>query len=782
MAGNKMALLLAGAVASLAVALPAAAQEGFSLDIPVATNEPAPSRALKPIAADSRDLFFSGESNFREFAFFAMPEETAGDIKLVLNLQSAISNTPEQSRMAVYVNDVELGVVQLASGEPRTIELPVKPGIIQPGFNAVTFLVDQFHRVDCSVVATYELWTQIDPARSGFAFSATPGNRSDFADLAAVARAVNGRTAIRAVLPDGAAAWTASLLAETIQAVSVAAHYDQPHVEFAEDAGSGPGVDVVIGTPETVREIYGEIELDIPNGSGIVVSRAPGDDRIRLFVLGRSPEDIRRHIDTLHNQSARTESRGTAPGMRAFRKLEGRILEPGTVVSLADLGINMRTFTGRHFRQSVNFEMPDDFYPGDYGRASIRLNALYAAGLSKGADLIVKLNDIIVSNISLGASRDGVIDEQQLPIPFSAFRPGENTLAIEARLPAPSDQVCDPTRIGGGSGRLRILPSSYLEMPDFARIGRYPDLATLNASLSEFVGRDGSEPLPVLVPQSDRAAMNAAATFLAKLAYASGTVFRTEFVSSVPFDESRPLIAFGTYNSLPFDFLSKMNIDFSLAPNLDAETAPIGGGQSTPFPSDFADTVQQREAETISTGPRRLLESGVRIVRNTIDSTTELFSDMRDGAYRVAGLFGLAAPDVPSSSEREPPFSPSRTANLVIAQRHNPTGDATWTLVAAQREDQLADAVLTLTHRSVWSRIGGSILSIADTGEIVDKVEAKNTTLFLTQPSTVTNSRLVIAGWLSNNSDKYVVAVMGVFSLLGLFTHLLLRIGRNRRR
>lgn len=90
--------------------------------------------------------------------------------------------------------------------------------------------------------------------------------------------------------------------------------------------------------------------------------------------------------------------------------------------------------------------------------------------------------------------------------------------------------------------------------------------------------------------------------------------------------------------------------------------------------------------------------------------------------------------------------------------------------------------MLTLTHRSVWSRIGGSILSIADTGEIVDKVEAKNTTLFLTQPSTVTNSRLVIAGWLSNNSDKYVVAVMGVFSLLGLFTHLLLRIGRNRRR
>ena len=769
---------------------PAFAQAAFNLSVPAkveAKIETSAAAELKPISANSRDLFFSGESNFREFSFYALPEETTGNTELVLTMQSAISNTPDQSRMTVYVNDVEVGAVPI-SGEPRTIKLPIQPGLIQPGFNAVTFLLDQFHRVDCSVTATYELWTQIDPKLSGFSFASKAKGISGLADLASVARANNGRTEINALFPAGSSMKTADMLVEVIEAISVAGRYDHPNVTFETVPGKGPGIDVVIGTPETIHAMFSNDPALSSVGPGTTVSSAPDQpDRIRLVIAGRTSEEIGRQITTLRTHLSQLQNAGTPQGLRALSKLEGFELGPGSRVSFADLGIDLRSFTGRYFQQSVNFKMPNDFYPGDYGKALVRLNALYAAGLSDGAELLINLNDYTVSNIPLGASRNGVITEKQLPIPFSAFRPGENTFTVVAKLPAPSDEVCDPTRVGGGAGRLRILGDSYLELPDFARIGRYPDLAALNSQFSEFEKRADLEPLAVLVPDADLSGLGAAGTFFAKLAYASNTVFETRFATTLPIDETVPLVAFGSYDSLPFDFLRKMNIDFSLSPSGPTETAAAGSQAFAPFSTGV--TTLGLDDQGLIVPPSTAEESFIEHVKwvardyykGVSSKATEYFDGARKTAYTAINMVRANSDQLTAPVKAVPPFSPSAAADMVIAQRENSSGEATWTLIASKRSDDLHNSVLTLTHRSVWSRLGGTVQSISTNGEVVDAVNTKDNKLFFTQPSNASNIMLVLAAWLSNHTEGYVFAVMGTFGFLGLSTHQLLRQGRKRR-
>jgi hypothetical protein len=150
---------------------------------------------LRRIGANRGALFFNGESASNEYAFYALPAEIAGTTKLVLSLQTSISTAPESSAMRVFINDQDVGTIKLTAGDPYRAELKVPNGLIQPGYNAVSILVDQKHRVDCTIDATYELWTQIDPDHSGFVFGgkATAGGTA-MPDLIALGGINDGRT------------------------------------------------------------------------------------------------------------------------------------------------------------------------------------------------------------------------------------------------------------------------------------------------------------------------------------------------------------------------------------------------------------------------------------------------------------------------------------------------------------------------------------------------------------------------------------------------------------
>ena len=75
---------------------------------------------------------------------------------------------------------------------------------MRPGFNSVRLSAEQRHRVDCSLEATYELWTQIDPTQTGLILPEADVGVDNLADLGALSPDEQGALPIRAVIADKA--------------------------------------------------------------------------------------------------------------------------------------------------------------------------------------------------------------------------------------------------------------------------------------------------------------------------------------------------------------------------------------------------------------------------------------------------------------------------------------------------------------------------------------------------------------------------------------------------
>ncbi len=515
---------------------------------------------IRRLIADKQDLFFPGETANREYPFVVLPSEMTGSAKLILTLQTAISVAPERSAMRIFVNDRDIGSVNLKSGDAHQVELELPKGLLQPGYNAVTVLLDQAHRVDCSVEATYELWTQIDPARSGFVFTRNAkDDPSDVSTLLAYSRDVNGHAAINGLIP-GSAGEDIDRTFAVVQALSILGHFDRPVVTVANEIGSGPGIDLVVGTFGTVRDLIGVT----PEQSGVQFDIDPPVAAVAWSFPPARPDELASTIRdfTLRAQTEVTD--GSPQGRRALGNRRGRLLESGSTNSLAELGFVSRPFAGRHFEQSISFSLPADFYPGDYGAASLKLNAEYAAGLLPTAQMVVRANGDTVANIRLGEARSGRIDGQLLPIPLDKLRPGYNVIEFEAELSAASDAVCDPATLGNSTARFFIKGDSTLNIPAFAQIGHAPDLAVVSAGKAGFAG---NRTTALYVEGMDETMLGAAGTFLAKMAYTSREVNPVSVSSSWPLDRQGPLLAFGSFSGLSGSLRSDLGIDLNPVAN-----------------------------------------------------------------------------------------------------------------------------------------------------------------------------------------------------------------------
>ena len=721
----------------------------------------APTTSLLPLAAGGDDLLFTGESQKRTIVFVAQAEQTAGINNLLLNLQSAISDAPESSRLTVAINDQQLGTTTLKAGDPYTLRLQVPPGLIQPGYNALTVTVDQAHRVDCSVDATYELWTRINPQLSGIEYVASIPAQSTFNDLLGMARMDGGNTNIRGMIAPGASVTDRDRLLKAIQALSIAAGFDRPKVEFASSAGDGEGIDVVVGPQHSITEMLSARGITAALRQGINVVRDPGG-RIVLAVIGEDAADLDRQIDTLGSYASQATT-GAPAGIAALAQLRGTPLDAGQKVSFSSLGFDDRTFSGRLFKQSMQFRMPADFYPADYARAGIHLDALYARGLTNGAQLLVKLNGKTVSTLLLGGSRTGEIKDQILPVSLMAFRPGLNTMSIEARLPTAADIACDPAHVNDGGGRLRIAGTSYIELPDLARIGRFPDLAALDGSIT---GRQSNVPLDVLV--SDGAAMNAAGTFLAKLAYTSNRVVDARLISSGAYDPNSPTLVVGNFDTVPLDLMQGIHLDLGDMQGLATPEAPVALNDPTLAPVDPSWTDQIRD-------------SAVQLPGYLGTQAVQVAHDVRAALYGLGTSAGVNI-ELLRPSEADTEFTPNAATKLLVTQRTNASGTAPLTLIAAPQGSDIQIAVEQLAGSKEWDQLAGSTITLSDTGDVLQSMPVRGAQLYVTQSPSLTNGRLIAAGWLSNNPAIYVGLLFIFAAMLGVATGLVLWRGRGRAR
>ncbi|OLP61219.1 hypothetical protein BJF93_20725 [Xaviernesmea oryzae] len=729
---------------------------------------------IRRIAASRYDMFFGGEFASRKLAFFALPDEASSSTKLVLTAQTAISAAPERSRMIVKINGTEVGTAALVAGDPRRMEFDVPAGVVQPGYNAVSMEVDHRHRVDCSIEATYELWTQVDPAQSGFIFNAAPRTALSLVDLMPVSGTADGRTNLRVVLPAGAQMADFDRALKAVQALTILGHFDHPQVEFADKVGTGPGIDLVIGTKSAIAPLVGPASPALSSADPVTVEPGATAERRRLVLTGADAGEINARLAQFIQLAGAEQPVGTPEGLAALANTRGRLLTPGEKVTLSELGYSTKRFDGRYTSNQVNFTMPSDFYPGDYASMYFHMSALYVGGLAPDAALTVKANDKVVATISLSSAREGAIRDQRLPIPFNVLRPGQNTLKIEARLPSRLDAACESVDKASPTVRLAIDENSYLDMQNYARIGRYPDIGVLTSGLTR-MAETGSEPTTyLLVPGFDRRAINAAATFTAKMAYASNQVKPLQYTSILPPLDASNVMAFGAYDTLPSELTGRMNLDFvnmRTTSNIKASPLEVAALQTTAIRSDATDSLMASSLQQV--------DSLGGMFSGPVATATRIAGQLRSKIHDAADKLDVSRLRVMVGADTgEQRFSPATNAAVVVAQDVGRQGGL-WTVVAARNMDSLAARTDTLTDANLWNKLGGAVQSFSETGEMLQQHISPREQLFQTQPLTLSNARLVAASWLANNAALYIAALLISAILLGIGTYMVLVSGRR---
>lgn len=145
-----------------------------------AQNTPAPSTAAATTANSSFQRYvvpfakfrLEGEYDRKSWSIYLTPEQAAAAAKFNFAYQNAVVVAPEASQLTIFLNNRPIGQQQIGSSDnPSTVSFDVPRGLLQPGANLVSFEATQRHRTDCNIQSTYELWSDIDPARTYLSFT-----------------------------------------------------------------------------------------------------------------------------------------------------------------------------------------------------------------------------------------------------------------------------------------------------------------------------------------------------------------------------------------------------------------------------------------------------------------------------------------------------------------------------------------------------------------------------------------------------------------------------------
>lgn len=722
-------------------------------------------------------LFLSGERSDVDLSFFVTASETAQTARLVLSYTSAVSVMPETSRLQVFVNDIPVGGEPIAGGPERTLSITLPTGIVQPGYNSVRIVADQHHRVDCSLEGTYELWTRLDPAASGIDFGMrTVGQMADLSDLPALFRSATGRAAINLVMPEDTDLSVKGDALMVVQAIARLARIANIDTTISSSTTKGDGLDVVFAPgadlPAQTAILGGEV-LD-----GVAFAPADVSDRARLTFSGGATGTIEKSIEHFVAAVESAQPAGTPSGLVAMQGTHS--LEADQPVRLGDIGLDAREFSGRLYRSDIRFDLPADFYAADYDAAHVTLDAAFAGGLDPNATLIGSANGRQVFTLPLSSPFAGQIRRQDLRVPLSALRPGRNELTFTAIVPKPSDAVCDPTTIGQLEPRILLSDTSTITLPDLARVGHVPEIASFTG------GGTDDEELSLFVPGTETVAFAKASDLLAKIAASTGRIRPVKLVSALPDKMTGNLLALGTYESLPPKLLEKTGI----AVPSHAGSPMSQSGALTDGATASPDLAARTDTGETGIGDTPFLQ---RIAADTrYASFADAFSRSPDYMARVEELAGEVAQSLPApirgilGMAAEPSIfvvgSQPGESRLVVAQAATAdAGPTTWTVVAASDQEHLSGAVDGLTDAETWDKLGGAISVVSANGDVTVQPAAVER-LYETQARTFSNARLVFAGWLSRHLDIYVAVLLALALSLGLVTAYFLRqVGAGRR-
>lgn len=712
-----------------------------------AEPESAATEALVPFEQSAAAFLLSGEDDVTTFTFeLDGPQVSAGG---VLNLAyiNAVSVLPDTAKMDVEINGRDLGGFAIASPNGMKAEkIAVASEFLRTGRNVVRLRARQHHRVDCSLDATYELWTKLDPARSGFA-SATPSGFRDFDSLLAVRRTAEHRTNIHVVLPSAVGAEALNEVAPALQALILFLNRDDVTVSIGDRPGAGPGIDLVMAMDRHGAAALSKLGLTaVPRG--LSVQSGASAERATVVLRAANLGDV--------NAAVLAAVKGPmADGLKSgvFERGRGVLaVDAGERRTLKEAGYETRVFSGRLSRTDFAIEMPADFYPADYATIDLRLSAATSPGLAQTAQLLVRVNDKVVKSYPFRNREGEQFDGKRIELPLRAFRPGVNRVELLAELPTAADAACRPEERDDGKPRFILLDTTAIEVPALARVGRLPDLSALAGKAYPY---GGGKAFDLVIDRADSQSVGAGLTLLSRLALSARTPLNAKIAIGAPAEGSgRDALVVSSQNDFAelgaagkAAFPSAGDVSASVEELLEPDpvvTASVSdaGGDET------ADLLQAFRTSTASSQDALSLGSKAQL----------WFSN---ASRSFARWLSYEGEDVAVASHGEGSL-------VTLSQMRSPDGLATWTLVQAKSPRDIDAGVQRLVEPAVWRDLQGGAATIETASLALVSLPAAERYVADLSDTSPGNLRRVAAAWFSDNFQIYVLLVLaclGVFAV-----------------
>ena len=723
-------------------------------------------------------LRLHGETAVAEWTMPVAEAQLAGKVSLRIAYTNAVSVMPEASNLTVAINGATIGSRPIQSPDrPRQLTFDVPSHLLAPGLNAVRVTARQRHRVDCSIDATHELWTQIDASRTGFVFEMGNSVLDSLDALAAIARNKAGQMRLRVLAPgalDETQVERSLLLA---QHAAVFAGFHSPSVEVAGSPGHGPGLDVFMGTLDELRRVAPDYAGSVDHSSALQVLSRDGTERVALVMLelqqdaATDAELLRRRLSQLF---PKRPLRGSPQGLQLSLAQAGMTVPTGTPIALERLGITSQEFDGRLFRRAMTVRLPADFYAADYAQATLNLATAYAGGLSRDNKFIVRVNGVTATGFALSRPGGYVHHDKQLRLPLSAFRPGANEVELEVQLGRPGEKACDVAEQLEGEKRFVLSGRSTITFPDLAHLARLPDLAGTVATGFPYVVAGKARPMTLAVPKPGYAELSVAASFATQLAVRAGTALEFDLAYRAPDDGVRNAVIVGALDTLPpvvangiegIDIERFRSAWLTGGPTM-AHARPVDPGVDM---RTTAGIVSARPPATRPPSVDPLKAWGLRQPKVRSESGDELgfrrqFSDFLSAT--VAGAFPGA---------KATPLLADTDVDLLVTQRMAPRHpDGVWTLITARDRDRLLSGARLISRASVRERLRGQTVAIDGIDQTVTSSVASQGYVQM-RGFSLRNAQLITAGWFSNNHVFYTLLMLGLLVGGGVVSTLLLR-------
>ena len=705
----------------------------------------------------AKSLLLEGEAATHSFPVFLTPQQAASATTISLGYSNAVVVAPESSKLSVIVNDVAVGELPVQSAEgTRDIRFDLPAGVLRPGINRVTFNVVHRHRTDCTIRSTYDLWTAIDPARTFLTVPRdTSGRLLTTDDIAAIGLGPTGQTKFVMVVPEFGQPVATNALMRLSQGLALMAK--MPNQTFdvvaALRATSGAGeLTVLVGTAGDLASVLPTLPATARTSAVATFVDAPAGDGKVFVVSGPDWPSIEGAVEGMVSPIDRPL--GVTREALSIRQRNGAdmpLITGQTSLTFASLGVRTGEFSGRRYRTSFDIGIPSDFYADAYGEATVLLDAAYSPEVQPGSHIDVYVNGNIASTVPITSRGGGIFRHLPIRVTMRHFRPGPNRIDIETVLMTQADRVCAPGASASQEPRFALFDSSEFSMPRFARMAQLPSLSALAGTGFPYNGQ--VEPTALYLDRLDTDTLSTGATFLAKMAVASGRALQVRPESSALAIGERNAILIGTISQLPPLVLDQTHIA--------AESASSWGGP--------AEGGSQQGA--------------------TQEAFDEWQSRVRGGAFQrqISALEAWLQDkfDISFSSLRflpgeEAPVSPDERARFLIAEGDSPEKGGTWTVLSAPTGADLKAGMMALAQEDRWQQLDGYVSLDAKAAETLDTRPVSRTRFVPTQPWTFANMRLVAANWLSSNILAYAVLFCALAILLGVATSgLLRRFGRE---